>query len=1576
MEMLELEELFPEGTKNLDFSELDPSWEPMIWYAASDAICTWLLYEKLAPQVLTPDDGVKGQKFIYDVERLCVAATRWMERPRVLMDQEKARELIRIGQREWVSSLQEVYGSASEIVGRDIRPGYYKLMMGTIEAKESDLTSWRMTLASLKFDPDVVSPSYMELVIQARSESDKHELDPVVKEGKKVKVQTLTKRVLSMVNKGAMEEVDFPFVYDVLSPEQLGSLLRECKVPGLTATEKSGQVATNQDELERVLEEAGDKFPFATKIKRFREISKALSTYLLPIIEDCAPDGSLRAHFNAHKIDTGRFCVSATKDKDKRALDGGTRFPFHGTPATYDPKRPECLARIRECIIARPGKILCAIDYSGVELRIVSNLSYEPKWLREFFHCSGCDHMFAGGDGTCTPEAPPPYCPTCGSDKIGDLHTLTGLAIFGADAINRADWKKLRGDSKCVHPDTLVVRPEGVHTIGGVVGVGAPDTFVSSSGSVWAGETWAPIMENYYGDVKPLYHVVTTHGILTCSDNHGIKLADGSVKTLHEGLGRGDYLAVPTSMPLISDLPFEPIQIKLNECVPPCIYTPNYAMAYFAGLISGDGATRTASSMIVHGHIDKVDRLGVPYRLWQDILVGTCNDLGLKPVRRPEGVYLGSAILARFLEHLGLVFECQGVGKGKANRTLRIPPWVLKSGPKAIYRFLGGLMDTDGTVAVDGAASITTKDAIFAGQIAAVLQACGKHVVVEPSWNKTYRRWYYRVHLPTSHSYFLKQYMKHPGKIARLRKIPIGRLKVTNQIIRVIPATKGLCVDFHLGTSSHLYWANGIITHNSCNFALCYGGGGNAVVNAVGCDKNEGWRIKNEFDKTYKVLAGWWVEKHKFARKHKFVTTAFGRRLPMPDIDHAMGGIKSKAERNSVNSPVQGCLHPESRIPTSLGLLTLQELWDRQSAGEFNGFDVWTGKAWAPGRVLFSGEKLLRTTTFESGKITQTSPEHLFRVWASQGFKWVPQEDLQIGDWVATGAMPIEWGVPKYQYRSEARPQEGHLFNKGMTAHNSKSFLIDGNHPDLWEFLGMVYGDGSIGKENLIVHVGENRDYPEFSSQVYANSWVVRLNQFLNAGAIARKKVTKEGTTKKGAPYLPMWEIKVHNKEFRTFCRDVLGVLDQNTYTKRFPRAVWSESKENRAAFLRGYFSADGTVSEDTRGSLDSSIGFSVRSTNQGLLKDTQDLLGTLGIRANYTPRSLRTTVLDRWAFREQVGYNIDFKTERAMDMVLCPQSSNKYFMPPDLTSWIGGVVKASTVAYGPLASDKKSAVLRLVAGSGSKPQCLKYLDMVPEVEVPTGMQFALGYNYERVTKKSNDMGLVTMYDIEVFDDDHAFVCDGVITHNTSADITKLAMGLIYKECKKRDWLEKVHMLLTMHDELVFEIDKDILEEALDTFVPIMCRNKAILNLKWPVPLTSDVEMGMDWTVHWNLKEMRRDGVCPPELEGCFKGLVPKDKKVVSPPEAQGTTLERASSSPKTTTPQSKPPSSPPKDGPVRIYQLKSLGLSELEPLARIMAGGSPNAPARLRVLDPEGGDITGVLSTVWGGTIPNVELE
>jgi DNA polymerase I-like protein with 3'-5' exonuclease and polymerase domains len=432
LEMIHLYELFGHESeqKNFryDFTTLDPRDGPALWYACSDAICTYLLHDVVAPPVLTPDTDGVSMTTLYAIEKSCVAATRWMERCRIHVDRKKLGELIALGQQEWWDAIQEVYASAKEVLGRDVMPPVYRTIGQTFE------------------------PANMNRLLP-------QQIQVADSQNKNYKPSRITK-----------SSGEWPSTYDVEAPAQIGVMFEEMGVPGLKRTENSDQVKTSKDELERIIEETGEQFPFMGKIRRFREVAKALSTFLYPMYLDSDPrDDTMRINFNAHKIDTGRFATpakeSATGDGNRAQVLGFPQVNIQATPNMNNPDRPACMLRIRECITARPvaigkpPKFVVAIDYSGVELRIVTNVSREPKWIAEFFHCSTCDARFTpterpplpNGKTTRTPLPPPARCPNCGSDKIGDLHTLTGIAIYGADAPSKSDWKALRGRSKGVN---------------------------------------------------------------------------------------------------------------------------------------------------------------------------------------------------------------------------------------------------------------------------------------------------------------------------------------------------------------------------------------------------------------------------------------------------------------------------------------------------------------------------------------------------------------------------------------------------------------------------------------------------------------------------------------------------------------------------------------------------------------------------------------------------------------------------------------------------------------------------------------------------------------------------------------------------------------------------------------------------------------------------------------------------------------------------------------------------------------------------------------------------------------------
>jgi len=80
----------------------------------------------------------------------------------------------------------------------------------------------------------------------------------------------------------------------------------------------------------------------------------------------------------------------------------------------------------------------------------------------------------------------------------------------------------------------------------------------------------------------------------------------------------------------------------------------------------------------------------------------------------------------------------------------------------------------------------------------------------------------------------------------------------------------------------------------------------------------------------------------------------------------------------------------------------------------------------------------------------------------------------------------------------------------------------------------------------------------------------------------------------------------------------------------------------------------------------------------------------------------------------------------------------------------------------------------------------------------------------------------------------------------TQADIVKLAMVKIDDMLKKEGYADAVHLLLQVHDELVFEIeDKKVeelapkIKEIMETIVPAKDRHN--------IPIIADGKVGKNW---------------------------------------------------------------------------------------------------------------------------------
>lgn len=197
--------------------------------------------------------------------------------------------------------------------------------------------------------------------------------------------------------------------FDPQSPKQLSEFLFASPnglriEPKPEQNEKSGQYKTDADSFEKLVEENPNINPILITVVKYRQVEKVVGTYLKSMHNNTDEYGDLRYQFRQVGAATGRFSAPAG---DPEHGYGGV--PVHGIPATYDDKKPKVATALRKAFVARPGYAMLKVDYAGEELRIVTNLSKEPVWEKEF--CEG----------------------------TGDLHSITARAFFAKTEISKQE---------------------------------------------------------------------------------------------------------------------------------------------------------------------------------------------------------------------------------------------------------------------------------------------------------------------------------------------------------------------------------------------------------------------------------------------------------------------------------------------------------------------------------------------------------------------------------------------------------------------------------------------------------------------------------------------------------------------------------------------------------------------------------------------------------------------------------------------------------------------------------------------------------------------------------------------------------------------------------------------------------------------------------------------------------------------------------------------------------------------------------------------------------------------------------
>ena len=90
------------------------------------------------------------------------------------------------------------------------------------------------------------------------------------------------------------------------------------------------------------------------------------------------------------------------------------------------------------------------------------------------------------------------------------------------------------------------------------------------------------------------------------------------------------------------------------------------------------------------------------------------------------------------------------------------------------------------------------------------------------------------------------------------------------------------------------------------NFGIIYGMGTTGFARASGVGREQARQFIDAYFAEFKGVARYMAETKRFAFKHGYVETIFGRRRLLPDITSTMPQLQAQAERMAINHPVQG----------------------------------------------------------------------------------------------------------------------------------------------------------------------------------------------------------------------------------------------------------------------------------------------------------------------------------------------------------------------------------------------------------------------------------------------------------------------------------------------------------------------------------------------------------------------------------------------------------------------------------------------------------------------------------------------
>ncbi len=295
-----------------------------------------------------------------------------------------------------------------------------------------------------------------------------------------------------------------------------------------------------------------------------------------------------------------------------------------------------------------------------------------------------------------------------------------------------------------------------------------------------------------------------------------------------------------------------------------------------------------------------------------------------------------------------------------------------------------------------------------------------------------------------------------------------------------------------------------------------------------------------------------------------------------------------------------GCVVPSTRISTGKGLVKIEKLGPADATpNTWHPYNPHPLAVFTDEGIRISNEfynngvsKVLRLTA-RNGYSISTTPEHRLRIIDENGnYVWRYVRDIQIGDWVAlqknTYFEDIQYKFPEF---------------KEIAHFNAKRIKFPSRPTkELGEFIGLIIGDGAIsinskGCGRLVVSVEDkNVDVVEHLLKIG--------EEFFGLMPIKQKKKDDKSTN------------YFFNSTVLVSWLKHIGVEKSSAAKARVPELVFQAGREFAKGFLRGLFTADGTITKEGYPSL--------CSVSRDLIEEVQQLLLSVDIPSSVSVKGNR----------------------------------------------------------------------------------------------------------------------------------------------------------------------------------------------------------------------------------------------------------------------------------------------------------------------------------------------------------------